>query len=220
MPCMGADELRRGRNPRLLLRAAAQRGARMPAEAARGDHDRLSRLGRASRPRSRARSFRFRRGQRHRAHERRRDRVRARTACRTPSCQAAIFCFSRSPQRSASGAAFAIWSAACARPITPGYPDCRNETLSALNHAINLGTGERFTIITPLMWRTKAETWALTHALGGQSLVDIVAEYTHTCYKGDREHRHEWGYGCDACPACNLREKGYRAWRCGAEAPA
>ena len=100
-----------------------------------------------------------------------------------------------------------------------GYPDCRNETLSALNHAINLGTGERFTIITPLMWRTKAETWALTYALGGQSLVDIVAEYTHTCYKGDREHRHEWGYGCNACPACNLREKGYSAWRSGAEAP-
>lgn len=101
-----------------------------------------------------------------------------------------------------------------------GYPDCRNETLSALNHAINLGTGERFTIITPLMWRTKAETWALTCALGGQSLVDIVAEYTHTCYKGDRKHRHEWGYGCNACPACNLREKGYSAWRSGAEAPA
>ena len=100
-----------------------------------------------------------------------------------------------------------------------GYPDCRNETLSALNHAINLGTGERFTIITPLMWRTKAETWALTDALGGQSLVDIVAEYTHTCYKGDREHRHVWGYGCNTCPACNLREKGYSAWRSGAKAP-
>ncbi len=100
-----------------------------------------------------------------------------------------------------------------------GYPDCRNETLSALNHAINLGTGERFTIITPLMWRTKAETWGMTHALGGQSLVDIVAEETHTCYKGDRKHRHVWGYGCNACPACNLREKGYSAWRSGAEAP-
>ena len=101
-----------------------------------------------------------------------------------------------------------------------GYPDCRNETLSALNHAINLGTGERFTIITPLMWRTKAETWAVTYSLGGQSLVDIVTEYTHTCYKGDRLRRHEWGYGCGACPACNLREKGYSAWRSGAGAPA
>jgi 7-cyano-7-deazaguanine synthase len=94
-----------------------------------------------------------------------------------------------------------------------GYPDCRNETLGALNRAIDLGTAEKFTILTPLMWRTKAETWALTHSLGGQALVDIVAEHTHTCYKGDREHRHEWGYGCGTCPACGLREKGYGAWR-------
>jgi 7-cyano-7-deazaguanine synthase len=94
-----------------------------------------------------------------------------------------------------------------------GYPDCRNKTLAALNHAINLGTAERFSIVTPLMWRTKAETWALTHALGGEPLVDIVVEHTHTCYKGDRTHRHDWGYGCGACPACALREKGYRAWR-------
>jgi 7-cyano-7-deazaguanine synthase len=94
-----------------------------------------------------------------------------------------------------------------------GYPDCRNETLSALNHAINLGTEERFRIVTPLMFRTKAETWALAHALGGQLLVDIVAEHTHTCYMGERGHRHEWGSGCNQCPACNLREKGYNAWR-------
>jgi 7-cyano-7-deazaguanine synthase len=96
-----------------------------------------------------------------------------------------------------------------------GYPDCRNETLAALNYAINLGTAERFSIVTPLMWRTKAETWALTHALGGETLVDIIAEHTHSCYKGDRTHRHEWGYGCGACPACALREKGYRVWRQG-----
>ncbi|MFZ1109769.1 MAG: 7-cyano-7-deazaguanine synthase QueC [Rhodomicrobium sp.] len=94
-----------------------------------------------------------------------------------------------------------------------GYPDCRNDTLSALNRAIDLGTGERFAIVTPLMWRTKAETWALAHALGGDACVDIVIEQTHTCYKGDRERRHEWGYGCNECPACNLREKGYKAWR-------
>lgn len=94
-----------------------------------------------------------------------------------------------------------------------GYPDCRNETLVALNHAINLGTDERFSILTPLMWRTKAETWGLTYALGGQPLVDTVVEHTHTCYKGDREHRHDWGYGCAACPACDLRAKGYHAWR-------
>ncbi len=96
-----------------------------------------------------------------------------------------------------------------------GYPDCRHETLNTLNRAINLGTAERFTILTPLMWRTKAETWGLTEALGGQTLVDIVAEHTHTCYKGDREHRHDWGYGCGACPACELRAKGYREWRAG-----
>ncbi len=94
-----------------------------------------------------------------------------------------------------------------------GYPDCRNETLAALNCAINLGTGERFSIVTPLMWRTKAETWTLTHALGGAALVEIVTEHTHTCYKGDRAQRHEWGYGCGACPACDLRAKGFRAWR-------
>ncbi len=101
-----------------------------------------------------------------------------------------------------------------------GYPDCRNETLSALNYAINLGTQERFQILTPLMWRTKAETWALAHALGGAALVDIVAEHTHTCYKGDREHRHDWGYGCGTCPACGLREKGFRQWKQAAAAPA
>ncbi|MGO9170678.1 MAG: 7-cyano-7-deazaguanine synthase QueC [Rhodomicrobium sp.] len=100
-----------------------------------------------------------------------------------------------------------------------GYPDCRNETLAALNHAINLGIAERFQILTPLMWRTKAETWALTHALGGPALVDIVAEHTHTCYRGDREHRHDWGYGCGTCPACALREKGYREWRRTAAVP-
>ena len=94
-----------------------------------------------------------------------------------------------------------------------GYPDCRNETLNALNDAINLGTAERFRILTPLMWRTKAETWALTEALGGAALVDIAVEHTHSCYKGDRGHRHDWGYGCGACPACELRAKGYRQWR-------
>ncbi|KAI96039.1 7-cyano-7-deazaguanine synthase [Rhodomicrobium udaipurense JA643] len=94
-----------------------------------------------------------------------------------------------------------------------GYPDCRDETLQTLASAINLGTDEQFRIVTPLMWRTKAETWAMTHALGGNPLVDIVAEHSHTCYKGDRDHRHEWGYGCGTCPACDLRAKGYYAWR-------
>jgi 7-cyano-7-deazaguanine synthase len=99
-----------------------------------------------------------------------------------------------------------------------GYPDCRAGTLGALNHAINLGTAERFQIITPLMWRTKPETWALADALGGPALTAIVVEHTHTCYRGDRQHRHEWGYGCAACPACELRERGYRRWRQSAAA--
>jgi 7-cyano-7-deazaguanine synthase len=97
-----------------------------------------------------------------------------------------------------------------------GYPDCRNDTLATLNEAINLGTAERFSILTPLMWRAKAETWALTKKLGGKPLVDIIVEHTHTCYKGERTQRHEWGYGCGACPACDLRAKGYRVWRKGA----
>ena len=94
-----------------------------------------------------------------------------------------------------------------------GYPDCRNATLASLNETINLGTGERFVISTPLMWRTKAETWEMANALGGEALTNIILEHTHTCYKGDRTHRHEWGYGCGACPACDLRANGHMEWR-------
>ncbi len=93
-----------------------------------------------------------------------------------------------------------------------GYPDCRADTLSALNQAINLGTAEHFRILTPLMWRTKAETWAMTQALGCDALVSLIVEETHTCYDGDRTHRHAWGYGCGVCPACDLRAKGYAEW--------
>ncbi len=96
-----------------------------------------------------------------------------------------------------------------------GYPDCRRDTLTTLNEALNLGMAQRFVIETPLMWRTKAETWALTEAIGGSRLVEIVAEHTHTCYKGDRSHRYDWGYGCGECPACHLRAKGYEDWREG-----
>jgi 7-cyano-7-deazaguanine synthase len=94
-----------------------------------------------------------------------------------------------------------------------GYPDCRDATLRALEQAIRLGTETPFTIETPLMWRTKAETWALTQELGGDALVDLIVEETHTCYKGERGLRHDWGYGCGACPACELRAKGYAAWQ-------
>lgn len=94
-----------------------------------------------------------------------------------------------------------------------GYPDCRDATLRALEQAIRLGTEIPFTIETPLMWRTKAETWALAQELGGDDLVDLILEETHTCYKGERGIRHDWGYGCRRCPACDLRAKGFAEWQ-------
>lgn len=94
-----------------------------------------------------------------------------------------------------------------------GYPDCRDATLRALEQAIQLGTEVPFSIDTPLMWRSKAETWALAQDLGGDPLVDLVIEETHTCYKGARGTRHAWGYGCGECPACQLRAKGFAEWR-------
>jgi 7-cyano-7-deazaguanine synthase len=96
-----------------------------------------------------------------------------------------------------------------------GYPDCRDDTIKALQVALNLGTESRFVIETPLMWIDKAATWAMAERLGGTALVDLVREHTHTCYRGDREHRHDWGYGCDDCPACGLRRAGYEAWTRG-----
>ena len=96
-----------------------------------------------------------------------------------------------------------------------GYPDCRDDTMKSLQVTLNLGIESRFVIDTPLMWIDKAQTWALADQLGGQALIDLVIENTHTCYLGDREHRHAWGYGCGTCPACDLRAVGYRAWREG-----
>ena len=93
-----------------------------------------------------------------------------------------------------------------------GYPDCRDNTLRALQVAISLGLDAPMTIETPLMWLDKAQTWALTEQLGGDPLIELVVEHTHTCYLGDRTHRHEWGYGCGLCPACDLRRKGYDGW--------
>lgn len=93
-----------------------------------------------------------------------------------------------------------------------GYPDCRDDTMKAMQLALNLGMEKRFLISTPLMWIDKAQTWALAEQLGGQALVDLIVEHTHTCYLGDREHRHDWGYGCGACPACDLRAKGWQRW--------
>jgi 7-cyano-7-deazaguanine synthase len=94
-----------------------------------------------------------------------------------------------------------------------GYPDCRDGTLRALEQALRLGTEIPFIIETPLMWCTKAQTWALAEALGGAAFVDLIIEETHTCYRGERGQRHDWGYGCGTCPACELRAKGYAVWR-------
>lgn len=93
-----------------------------------------------------------------------------------------------------------------------GYPDCRDDTMKAMQLALSLGMDKRFLIETPLMWIDKAETWAMAHRIGGTSLVDLIVEHTHTCYLGDREHRHPWGYGCGACPACELRAKGFAGY--------
>lgn len=94
-----------------------------------------------------------------------------------------------------------------------GYPDCRRATIDAVQTSLSLGLERPIRIETPLMYLTKAQTWALAHELGGDELVDLFLEHSHTCYEGDRTHRHEWGYGCGACPACDLRAKGWAAWR-------
>ena len=93
-----------------------------------------------------------------------------------------------------------------------GYPDCRDDTLKALQVALNLGMDQRFVVHTPLMWIDKAATWALARDFGGEALVGIEQEHTHTCYLGDRAHRHDWGYGCGTCPACELRRRGWEAY--------
>ena len=96
-----------------------------------------------------------------------------------------------------------------------GYPDCRDDTIKALQVAINLGMERRFVLHTPLMWIDKAATWGLAHQLGGDALVEIIRAESHSCYLGDREHLHAWGAGCGTCPACELRAKGWEAWTRG-----
>jgi 7-cyano-7-deazaguanine synthase len=97
-----------------------------------------------------------------------------------------------------------------------GYPDCRRATLDAMQSALQLGMERPFEIATPLMWLTKAQTWQLAKDLGGQALIDITVRDTHTCYQGERGALHPWGYGCETCPACELRAKGWNEWRAGA----
>ncbi|RUP29701.1 MAG: 7-cyano-7-deazaguanine synthase QueC [Curvibacter sp.] len=99
-----------------------------------------------------------------------------------------------------------------------GYPDCRDDTMKAMQLALSLGMDRRLLIETPLMWIDKAETWALAERLGGPALVDLIVEHSHTCYLGDREHRHAWGWGCGSCPACELRARGYQRYRGAPEA--
>jgi 7-cyano-7-deazaguanine synthase len=94
-----------------------------------------------------------------------------------------------------------------------GYPDCRRDTLDALETSLRLGMERNFRIETPLMRSTKAQTWAMAHDLGGDALVELIRRDTHTCYLGDRTQWHDWGFGCGACPACELRANGWNDWR-------
>ncbi|MBS0340074.1 MAG: 7-cyano-7-deazaguanine synthase QueC [Proteobacteria bacterium] len=90
-----------------------------------------------------------------------------------------------------------------------GYPDCRDDTMKAMQLALSLGMDRRLVIDTPLMWLDKAQTWAMAERLGGQALVRLVVEATHTCYEGERGQLHAWGHGCGRCPACELRARGW-----------
>lgn len=94
-----------------------------------------------------------------------------------------------------------------------GYPDCRDDTIKAMQLALNLGMECRFVIHTPLMWIDKAATFALAQEIAGSEFVDLLIEDTHTCYLGDRMHRHDWGFGCGECPACRLRAEGFAKWK-------
>jgi 7-cyano-7-deazaguanine synthase len=96
-----------------------------------------------------------------------------------------------------------------------GYPDCRDETIKALQAALNLGMNKSFDLHTPLMWLDKASTWKLAEELGGTALVDLIREQSHTCYLGERGECHAWGYGCGECPACALRAKGWLQYAAG-----
>jgi 7-cyano-7-deazaguanine synthase len=135
----------------------------------------------------------------------------ARMACRTPSCR---------PQSGVSDLRAALAYRRGIRHIIggmcetdySGYPDCRDETIKALQSALNLGMAKNFELHTPLMWLDKASTWKLAHELGGAGLVDLIREQSHTCYLGERGALHDWGYGCGGCPACALRAKGWREY--------
>ncbi len=94
-----------------------------------------------------------------------------------------------------------------------GYPDCRDDTIKAMQVALTLGLDKRVTIHTPLMWVDKAGTFAMAEEIGGKAFLDLVIEDSHSCYLGDRTKRHDWGYGCGECPACQLRAKGFAEFK-------
>lgn len=93
-----------------------------------------------------------------------------------------------------------------------GYPDCRDDTMKALQVAMNLGMATQLKIETPLMWIDKSQTWELAESLGGTQLVELIRTETHTCYLGERGTLHAWGHGCGTCPACALRARGYEQY--------
>jgi 7-cyano-7-deazaguanine synthase len=90
-----------------------------------------------------------------------------------------------------------------------GYPDCRDDTIKALQVAISLGLDTRIVLETPLMWMDKSSTWELAKKLGGENLLDLIRDETHTCYLGDRSKKYSWGFGCNSCPSCELRRIGF-----------
>ena len=100
-----------------------------------------------------------------------------------------------------------------------GYPDCRDDTIKALQVAINLGMASRFVLHTPLMWRDKPATWRLAESLGGAALVELIRRESHSCYKGVRDVLHPWGHGCGECPACELRAAGWEGYVSGSARP-
>ena len=100
-----------------------------------------------------------------------------------------------------------------------GYPDCRDDTMKALQVALNLGMDTRLVIETPLMWTTKPGTWEMAERLGGEPLVEVIRRESHSCYVGDRSHEHDWGFGCGTCPACVLRANGWQGYRAVRRAP-
>lgn len=98
-----------------------------------------------------------------------------------------------------------------------GYPDCRDDTLKSLQVTLNLGMDSRVALHTPLMWLDKAQTWLLADQLGGRPLVELIRTDTHTCYRGQHDCLHDWGYGCGDCPACELRVRGWETFANDAE---